>query len=239
MREALLGKLLLLLARASMEQLTATYRFLGAQVVTEPHQAAPRGPPKPVPKEESPRTVLRGNPVYSFRKAGLFWEVVYDGGRPFYVEDTLGARYLNYLLHAANKAIPAFEMEVAITPEKGEARSRISIQPETDAKAKREYRAALRWLELDRAGAREGGDGAKVSDLDREIKKVKAALREHGGLADTGERARNNVRHAIDVVKAQLKKGSAVEQAFAEHLETHLSLGIECFYSQAQGRIWA
>ena len=36
----------------------------------------------------------------------------------------------------------------------------------------------------------------------------------------------------------QLRSGSPEEQAFAEHLRTHLSIGFECLYTQPQGRIW-
>jgi hypothetical protein len=69
---------------------------------------------------------------YLFRKAGNEWKVIFEGGRGFYVRDTLGARYLDHLLHDPNKTISAFELEAAITPEKGEARSKDSIQPESD-----------------------------------------------------------------------------------------------------------
>jgi hypothetical protein len=58
------------------------------------------------------------------------------------------------------------------------------------------------------------------------------------GAADTGERARDNVRKALAVVLEQLKGGGLEEEAFAEHLRTHLSIGFECLYTQPQGRIW-
>jgi hypothetical protein len=67
---------------------------------------------------------------------------------------------------------------------------------------------------------------------------VKAALSEHGGLADTGKRARDNVRKAVGAVKASLGRGGREERAFAEHLRTHLSIGLECLYTQPQGRVW-
>ena len=175
---------------------------------------------------------------YVFRKKGDLWEVIFGGRELFYIKDSLGVRYLGYLLHEPNKAISAFDLEVAITPEKGEARSEDSIQTESDPQALREYRQKLCSLQLERNRARKAGERAKERGLDRDIKRLNAALREHGGMADTGERARNNVRHAVNAIKAQLREGSLEEQAFAEHLESHLSVGMECLYSQPQGRIW-
>lgn len=68
--------------------------------------------------------------------------------------------------------------------------------------------------------------------------KLAAALQEGGGVADSGEWARDNVRKALALVLGQLREGGPEENAFAEHLRTHLSLGHECLYSQPQGRIW-
>jgi hypothetical protein len=51
--------------------------------------------------------------------------------------------------------ISAFDLEVAVQPEKGEARSRNSIQPESDARALGEYRQELRRLQAER---QEAGD---------------------------------------------------------------------------------
>jgi hypothetical protein len=46
------------------------------------------------------------------------------------------------------------------------------------------------------------------------------------------------MRKAVRVVLEQLRSGGPEEQAFAEHLLTHLSIGFECLYSQPQGQIW-
>jgi hypothetical protein len=49
-----------------------------------------------------------------------------------------------------NEPIHAFDLEVKVQPEKGEARSRNSCQPESDPQAMREYRQALRQLQVER-----------------------------------------------------------------------------------------
>lgn len=177
-------------------------------------------------------------PRHLFCEVGTQWKVIFDGGLAFYLSATLGARYLDYLLHHPNVPISAFDLELAVQADKGEARSRTSVQPESDPQAKREYREALRSLQLERQRARNVGDLGAVRSLGRDIRRVSAVLREHGGMADSGERARHNVRKALDVVLTKLAKGSRDEAGFAEHLWTHLSTGYECLYRQPPGRSW-
>jgi hypothetical protein len=164
--------------------------------------------------------------------------VVFAGGEPFYLPDTLGARYLDYLLHHPNEPIGAFDLEVAITPEKGEGRSRNSIQAESDAQALREYRQELRRLEVEREEARAEGEQERAAEMGAEIEALKAAINGGGRATDTGARAQNNVRLAVRAVTVRVSKGGLAERAFAEHLKSHLSAGLECLYSQPLGRIW-
>ena len=178
--------------------------------------------------ENSVRAGAEAGSRFEFRKKGALWEVTFNGGETFYLEDTLGARYLDYLLHHPNVPIAAFELEVLVTPEKGEAWSKESIQPESDPQAKREYREALRPLQRERRRAKKAGDQARVRDLGLDIKKLNEALNKRGGMADTGERARSNVRHAVRLVVEQLENGGLEQKAFAEHLRECLSMGYEC-----------
>jgi hypothetical protein len=169
---------------------------------------------------------------------GRIWEVVFAGGGRFHLENTLGARYLDYLLHHPNDPISAFALEVAIEPEKGEARSTTSIQRSIDARAKREYRRALAKLRADQENAQAAGDRGEVSRLEGEIAALESALNERGGSDDTGERTRGNVRKAINATVQRLLKGGQHERAFAEHIRERVSKGYTCMYSQPQGRIW-
>ena len=215
MRESLLGKLVMVLSRATPEELAAIYRF----ATREPSESAELKPKSP----------------YVFRKVGRHWQVVCGGGRPFRLRNTLGARYLDYLLHKPNDPMPAFDLEVEVQPEKGEARARDSFQPESDPQAMREYRQELGRLQMETAQA--AGEPEEVARLEGEMEALKSALK-GAGAADTGERAFDNVRKALHVVQEQLTSGGPDEQAFAEHLRTHLSIGFECLYTQPQGRIW-
>jgi len=204
-----------------------TFRVESTTLVGKPVSSGPASPPAKFPP-----------PSHQFRRKGGLYQVVFEGGQPFYVVDTLGARYLDYLLHHPNVPIGAFDLEVAITPEKREARASNSIQPESDAEAKRQYREAVRRTVAARQEAEAAGDREELDRLDGEIEALKSALKDGREEADTGERARHNVRKALDVVIAKLANGDREEKAFAEHLRIHLSTGYECLYSQSEGRIW-
>jgi hypothetical protein len=180
---------------------------------------------------------LKRKSPYVFRKVGRHWQVVCGGGRAFRLRNTLGARYLDYLLHNPNEPMRAFDLEVEVQPEKGESRSSNSTQPESDPKAKRDYQQALVRLKAELADAQAVGDRKKVESLDSQIEPLESALK-GGGAGDTGERARDNVRKAVAVVLEQLSGGGPEEKALAEHLQKHLSIGHECLYSQPQGRVW-
>jgi hypothetical protein len=237
MREVLLGKLVLVLSRATPEELAAIYRFATGTPLPDKEPRVPVSPPRHGSVDGSSPAGTQGGPAYVFRRVGRHWEVV-CGGRAFRLRNTLGARYLDYLLHEPNEPIRAFDLEVEVQPEKGEARVRNSFQPESDPQAMREYRQALGRLKAQRADAQAAGGREEVEDLNGQIAALESALKAGGGAAGTGERARDNVRKALVVVMELLREGGPEEKAFAEHLRTHLSIGHECLYSQPQGRMW-
>jgi len=175
---------------------------------------------------------------YVFRWTGRDWKVVFDGGEPFYLPDTLGAPYLDYLLHRPNQPISAFDLEVAVSPEKGEVRARNSIQPESDARALAQYREELRQLQAKRKELEAAGDADALEHLDNEVTALEAALTASDRAADTGRRAFDNVRKAVGTVRKHLRQGGREERAFEEHLRSHLSIGHECMYTAPEGRVW-
>jgi hypothetical protein len=234
--ETLLGKLVLVLSRATPEKLAAVYQFatgepLGSAECRMQNEECTKGVP-------SSTAGAKGGRDYAFRFTGRDWKVVFDGCEPFYLPDTLGAPYLDYLLHRPNQPISAFELEVAVSPEKGEARATNSIQAESDARALAQYREELRRLQAKRKELEATADADGLEHLDNEVAVLAAALNAGRGANDTGERARSNVRLAVRSVKARLEKQGQEEREFAEHLRTHLSLGYECLYRQPAGRIW-
>jgi hypothetical protein len=237
MREALLGKLVLVLSRATVEELAVLYRFATRGPSGSAECAGRNAESEHGPVDGASPARTEGAPAYVFRWTGRDWEVVFGGGRAFHLPNTLGGRYLNHFLHGPNEPISAFDLEVTILPEKGQARARNSIQPDSDAQALREYREELGRLVAEREAAQAAGEPEAIARLESEIEALTSAL-QGAGEADTGERAFDNVRKAIRVVTVQLRKGNPEERAFAEHLRTHLSIGFECLYSQPLGRIW-
>jgi hypothetical protein len=238
MREALLGKLLPLLVGASAQQLAAIYRFLTGQSLPHLQAAVADIETMPTAGNGSVPTGARTGSSYQFHRKGRRWEIVFDGGQPFFLKDTLGIRYLNYLLHHPNEPISAFDLEVAIVPDKQEARALNSIQPQVDGRAKREYRQALHRLQAVREEAQAKGDLSTVSRLGGDIEALESALKDGGGPSDAGERARLNVHKAIRLVLSNLLSGGEDQRAFAQHVREAVSLGYKCLYNQSQGRIW-
>ena len=228
-----------MLVEATPEKLAAVERFLEGEPLPDMERRAGRARPEPAAAAKPPSAGADAGSAWAFRWTGRDWKVVFAGGEPFYLPDTLGAEYVDYLLHHPNEPISAFDLEVEITPEKGEARSGNSIQPESDAQALSEYRRELPRLQAEKDHAQAAGDQSEVRRLEGEIEALEAALKAGRTGADAGERARVNVRKAVAVVLAQLRKGGPVQEAFAEHLEHQLSTGYECLYSQAEGNIWS
>jgi len=173
-------------------------------------------------------------------KAGDFWDVTFNGFRTFHLRRTLGLEYLDYLLHRPCQSIRAFDLELAINPDKGQARDPNSIQKAVDSQTKREAREELQVLQAELEEAAAQGLIAKVNRLQGEIAKLMAVVGSNRLLdSDTGERARNNVRKAIDKVVKKLRKGGVAERAFAQHITQYVSLGYNIAYNPPEGCRWA
>ena len=178
-------------------------------------------------------------PKHLFHKAGSYWDVIFESGEPFHLKDTLGTKYIDYLLHHPNKVISAYNLEIAIQPEKADARPKNSIQDDSDPRAVCEYLRELDSLRSEREKAKADANQSEVERLDKEIEPIEAALKQRGQSPDAGERARGNVRKAIAAVRQNLLKGDKNQKAFGEHIRLFVSTGHECSYNQPQpGRIW-
>jgi len=197
-----------------------------------------RGPAKELLARFRPGGTDRHAAQNVFSRCGSTWKVILNSGAEFHIGDTLGAHYLNYLLHHPNVPISAFDLEVAVRPEKAGARSKDSIQEKLDPRATREYLRELEKLRAQQEEAREDGDQGEAERLEGEIDALESALEGKDQSRDAGERARGNVGKAIAKVVRKLKKGGGPEKAFAWHLEKFVSTGYECSYSQ-EGRPWA
>jgi hypothetical protein len=173
-----------------------------------------------------------------FQKAGSFWKIVFDGGEEFFIDDTLGAKYLNFLLHHPNEVISAYDLELAIQPEKATARQKNSVQGNLDTEAVKNYLRELNKLRAKRESAASEGNNTEVGQLDAEISDIETELKRKGTSGDVGERARGNVSKAIAAIRQKLLKGDVHEKAFGAHLQQFVSTGYECAYIHPPGRTW-
>jgi hypothetical protein len=257
-RECLVVELLPWLAQATLHELTLIKRFssrkhpagsaemrsaeCGVRKVEREERAADAGcsildaGPKGGQREGRSGTGAEGR--YVFRWTGRDWMVVVDGLGPFFLDDTLATRYVHYWLHHPNQPIGAFDLEVLIRPEKGEARGRNSIQAGSDAQARHQYRPELERLRKRQEEAQSAGAREEVERLEEEIQMYERLLDERCGAADTGRRASDNVRQVVRALRAHLRRGGPAERRFEEHLRRHLSLGLECVYNSPNGKVW-
>ena len=226
------------LAHATPEQFAAMERILDGEIprfdaaasaeVSTPHRTL-----SPIEAER----VVAGN---VFRRAGSHWDVVFNGGEEFHSLDCAGARYVDFLLHRPGEAISAFDLEVAVLPEKAKARARDSIQAQLEPGTVRSYLRELTRLRVERERASEGVDLARTDQHDEEIAALEEALQASGReTGDAGERARNNVRKAVGSFIRRLNRGGKAERAFAAYLTKALSLGFEVMFQPFNGEGWA
>ena len=187
-------------------------------------------------RTEPEPTGARGR--HSLRQAGCSWRVVFNGAAEFFVEDTLGVRYLDHLLRHPNKPIAAFDLEVLVRTEKEAARSRNAAGAKVDAQAVKSYLRELNALRSEQERAAREGNGTEAQRLAGEIERIEGALQGSGGAADAGQRGRDNVRKAIGAVVRKLQRGEAGARAFGRHLRQCLSLGYEVCYVCPPGEGW-
>lgn len=244
MRESLPGKLLIALLEASPEQYAAVERILGVKDEPAVENGGSRREDGELESRDAYGVVREEEVALAsrnvFRRAGSHWDVVFNGSDEFHLEHTVGARYVDFLLHRPGEVVSSFDLEVAICPEKANARVRDSIQAQLAPDTVRSYLRELTRLRAEREAAAEGGDRARTDQLDEDIEAVEEALQSNGReTGDAGERARNNVRKAVARVIRRLNRSGQAERAFAAHLTQCLSLGFEVMYQPLAGEAWS
>ena len=177
-------------------------------------------------------------PRFVFRREGSVWKVILNGCPEFHIPNSLGARYLDWLLHNANDVIGALDLEQAVTPEKATVRGKEAFDDGTDKEMVRQYLRNIERLRAEVEDARADNDTAEADRIEGEIDVIEKELKKRGRYKDSGEKARNNVRKAIDAVKRALARGDKHQKAFLSHIEDMVKTGYKCQYVQPQGKIW-
>lgn len=175
---------------------------------------------------------------FVFRKYGPIWKVIFKGMAEFHLNDSLGTQYINYLLHNPNVPISAVDLEQKIRPEKAGIRAKTSIQYHLDDKTIKAYLKEVEKLRAQRTEANDEGRFVEAERLDHEIAQIESEFHKNGNIGDTGERARGNVRKAIDAICRKLKIGDKSEKAFEQHIRDNVSLGYTILYTNPDGKIW-
>lgn len=181
---------------------------------------------------------VNGSRRRSFSRCGDHWKVIFDG-HELHLVQSLGARYLDHLLHRPNQPIAAFDLERAIVPAKASARATHSSSAAENGETMRQCLRELARLRAERDETVELGDYGRGERADEDITMLEAQLKQGRRAHDTGERARNNVRKAIGAVVRGLHRGDASQKFLAVHLGQFVDTGHACVYHQPPGAEWA
>ncbi len=174
----------------------------------------------------------------SFSRCGDHWKVIFDG-RELHLAQSLGAQYLDHLLHRPNQPIAAFDLERAIVPEKASARAIDSNNAADNGETMRQCLRELDRLRAERDETTELGDYGRGERAAEDITMLEVHLKQGQRISDSGERARNNVRKAIGAVVRGLRRGDASQKLLAVHLGQYVNTGYACVYHQPPGGEWA
>lgn len=173
----------------------------------------------------------------SFSRCGDHWKIIFDG-HELHLGQSLGARYLDHLLHRPNQPIAAFDLERAIVPAKASARAINSSDAAEMGECMRQCLRELEHLRAERDKATEQGDCGRADRFNEDITMLEAQLQHRRRTHDTGERARNNVRKAIGAVVRGLQRGDVAQKRLAFHLGRFVDTGYACVYHQPPGAEW-
>ena len=174
----------------------------------------------------------------SFSRCGDHWKIIFDG-HELHLAQSLGARYLDHLLHRPNQPIAAFDLERAIVPGKASARAIDSSHATDDGETMRQCLRELERLRAERDETTELGDYGRGERAEEDIAMLEVQLKQGRRTRDTGERARNNVRKAIGAVVRGLHRGDVSQKRLAVHLGQYVDTGYACVYHQPPGAEWA
>jgi DNA-binding response OmpR family regulator len=203
-------------------------------------------------KDEGPVT----QPAVSdktFRREGEYWTIAYQG-TVCRVKDTIGLRYLAYLLRYPHRKIHVLELVAAIENPLEDATTSSAGKREAstsgdlsvkrglgdageilDPQAKAAYKQRLEELRAELEDAQAYNDPGRAAKAQQEIEFLIQELRSAVGLggrdrraADVAERARVNIQRAI---KATLEKLSTNHPALGRDLTGTINTGTYCSYT--------
>jgi tetratricopeptide (TPR) repeat protein len=185
----------------------------------------------------------------SFSKAGEFWTISYEG-EAFHIKDSIGLRYIAYLLRAPGKKTPATEIVLFAEGVETESVSSMShkeiaelgLQPAglgdagdvLDPQAEQAYRRRFEELEAEILEANAYHDLGRVERLGKErdflVRELSAGVGVNGRsrkVASFAERARLNVTRAI---RAAIDRIGEHSRPLAVHLGASIETGRFCSY---------
>ena len=169
----------------------------------------------------------------SFSETTTRFNVVYEG-KEFDIKKTLGAKYLDYLLHHSGQVIDASDLEIMFNSSKESVRGDKSYQPVLDKKTLGDIRDKIAQLEVEKDTCRNNHRISDIEEIDIEIKVLKNDLmRKDSDFSDSREKSRSNVSKAITSVRRRLLNGNKYERPFGEYISIYVELGNTLMYKDS------
>lgn len=194
-------------------------------------------PPSVLTGESAPEKAKEHPYIFEPHPAG--WRIVFNNSKEMFLKNTLGARYLNHLLHHPFTLIHAIELESIVTPEKAGLRQRGVIIDPSKKTAIGRLVMKKRELERERDHEHESGNDIAASECQAEIDSIESELQQlqKKGL-DDGEKARSPISKAIHTAYHSLRKHFRHSEPFLAHLQECLSISHNLQYVPPQGITW-
>jgi hypothetical protein len=195
--------------------------------------------------EKSPQA--ESKPTGTFRKEGEFWTISYRDAT-FRLKDAKGLHYIAYLLARPGQRIHVFDLIEAV--EGSAPNGRTTIHPESedleivreiggpeptlDTRARSEYRARLRDLQVELDEAERTNDLGRSERLRTEIEMVGEELNGSSGLAGHARAASGSAERASKLVgkniRSALGKIRHEDSALGRNFAATIRTGYFCSY---------
>ncbi|HMO51219.1 MAG TPA: hypothetical protein PKA21_08845 [Kiritimatiellia bacterium] len=195
-------------------------------------------PPSVLVGEQPAPEKIKEHP-YIFEPHPAGWRIVFNHSKEMFLRNTLGARYLNHLLHHPFNLIHAIELESAVTPEKTDLRQRGVITDPSKKAAIGRLVMKKRKLEHERDHEQESGNNVAASECQSEIDSIESELQQLQKKAlDDGEKARSPISKAIHTAYRSLEKNYRHSEPFVSHAREFLNISHNLQYVPPQGITW-
>ena len=209
-----------------------------------------------LPHPSSTPTAHQGDAVAEnvFRREGKSWNIRFQGGKLFAVDDGPGPTYLYYLMNHPDEKIDVHELSrewdrvragnrLQSNEEEGLSVDNSMNEPIVDTQSIAEAKKAYASIQAEIAVAQKNNDLSRIERLTEQRRSLSIQMSElftpSGRLKrldPNAKKVRNRVYSAIKRVIDNLREN---DPSLGRHLEQHVNTGWKCEYSSDKTIVWS